>query len=123
VGKIWGYFKLSLTSDKVMEKDASKSFEFKLGILAILMLAAALAPMPYGYYGLLRVVTCCFFILKCIRLRQQNTQFPFIASLALTITYNPIIHLPLGRGVWIFVNLITIGIITKLLLKNEKRSP
>jgi hypothetical protein len=106
-----------------MGKDVSKPFEFKLGILTVLMLVVALAPMPYGYYGLLRVIACCFFILKCIRLRWQTAQFPFIASLALALIYNPIMHLPLGRGLWIFVNLITIGIITKLLLQNEKGNP
>jgi len=106
-----------------MSKDSSKPFEFKLGILTVLMLVVALAPMPYGYYGLLRVIACCFFILKCMRLRQHNTQTPFIASLALALIYNPIMYLPLGRGLWIFVNLITIGIITKLLLQNEKGNP
>jgi len=106
-----------------MEKDASKPFEFKLGILTVLMLVVALAPMPYGYYGLLRVIACCFFILKCIRLRQQNARPPFIASLALALIYNPIMYLPLGRVLWIFVNLITISITIKFLLKNEEGNP
>ena len=97
-----------------------KSFEFKTGVVSALMLVVALAPMPYGYYSLLRIVCFSYFLIRSIRLRDQITSFPFIASTILCLTYNPIVKTTLERETWVLINLLTIGVIIKFLLKNEE---
>jgi len=99
---------------------SQKSFEFKLGVVSALMLLVALAPMPYGYYSLLRIVCFSYFLIRSIRLRDQITSFPFIASIILCLTYNPIVKTTLGRETWVLINVLTIGVIIKFLLKNEE---
>ena len=84
------------------------------------MLVVALAPMPYGYYSLLRIVCFTYFLIRSIRLRDQMTSFPFIASIILCLTYNPIVKTTLGRETWVVMNILTIAIIIKFLLKNEE---
>jgi hypothetical protein len=97
-----------------------KSFEFKMGVASALMLVVALAPMPYGYYSLLRIVCFTYFLIRSIRLRDQITSFPFIASIILSLTYNPIAKASFGRETWVVINIMTIAIIINFLIKNEE---
>lgn len=97
-----------------------KSIESKTGIVSALMLAVALAPMPYGYYSILRVVCFTYFLIRSIRLRDQIASFPFIASIILCLTYNPVAKLSLGRETWVVINILTIAIIINFLIKNEE---
>ena len=99
-----------------------KSFEFKTGVASALMLVVALAPMPYGYYSLLRIVCFTYFLIRSIRLRDQITSFPFIASIILCLMYNPIAKASLGRETWVVINIMTIAIIIKFLIKNEEQA-
>jgi hypothetical protein len=99
---------------------SQKSFESKTGVLTALMLLVALAPMPYGYYSLLRIVCFTYFLIRSIRLRNQITSFPFIASIIMCLTYNPIVKTTLGRESWIAINLLTLAIIIKFLFTNEE---
>ena len=99
---------------------SQKSFESKAGVVTALMLLVALAPMPYGYYTLLRIVCFTYFLIRSIRLRDQITSYPFIASIILCLTYNPIVKITLGRETWVLINVLTIGVIIKFLLKNEE---
>lgn len=99
---------------------SQKSFEFKAGVVTALMLLVALAPMPYGYYSLLRIVSFTYFLIRSIRLRDQITSFPFVASIILCLTYNPIVKTTLGRETWVVINILTIAIIIKFLNKNEE---
>jgi energy-coupling factor transporter transmembrane protein EcfT len=99
-----------------------KSFEFKAGVVSALMLLVALAPMPYGYYSLLRIVCFTYFLIRSIRLRDQITSFPFIASIILCLTYNPIVKASPGRETWVVINIMSIAIIIKFLVKNEEQA-
>jgi len=69
-------------------------------IIAALMLLVALAPWPYGYYQLLRFVTCG--VAAYIAYTTYNWQkmwavwlFGFIAVL-----FNPLIPIQLSRELW-----------------------
>ena len=74
-------------------------------------LGAALLPLPYGYYTLLKL----FATLYGLAWLQNQTRFQFAmlsgwgwGMVAMVVVYNPIVQLHLGRDVWSVVNLATI---------------
>lgn len=76
---------------------------------AALLLLGALNPHnPYGYYVLLRWVCCGVFLFLATRaVATKRVEwawvFGFLAGL-----YNPIFKVPLGRDLWVLVNMATI---------------
>ena len=67
----------------------------------------ALAPLPYGYYVLLRVVVCasCAY-LAAAEFRSGGSGWGFGLALA-ALVFNPIYPLHLGREVWAALNVCT----------------
>jgi hypothetical protein len=72
------------------------------------LLLLALAPMPYGYYMLLRVLVCIW----CLLALQQYFAFNFSrlplmgwGYVVFLVLYNPLLPMHLGRPLWSLVNL------------------
>lgn len=83
-----------------------------LFILPSILLLIALAPLPYGYYYLLKFVVFFTAIKEIIDINNDvdniaNNNFIIIFS-AIALLYNPIIAIPLGKIIWSFVNIATI---------------
>ena len=76
--------------------------------VAIGMLTIALTNMPYGFYMLLRVVACAYFIFIALRLKHLGSSPVISAALFFAILYNPLLKIHLSRGAWEVVNVITI---------------
>jgi hypothetical protein len=75
------------------------------------MLFLALLPLPYGYYGLLKLVVCGS---ACYQLYSSYSEIKKITStdtplIILALFYNPLIPIHLGRPVWTVINLLTIA--------------
>lgn len=85
------------------------------------MLAAALAPWAYGYYVLLRLVVCLASIAIAWRLRERGGLLTW-AFVALAILYNPIVRVPLGRDIWMIVNLMSLVPFGLLALRQRNRA-
>lgn len=65
--------------------------------------------MPYGYYQLLRVGVCVVSAMVAYRAYEaSNSKLAWTFAVSALI-YNPIAPLALGRELWTFVNLATIG--------------
>lgn len=75
-------------------------------LTAVLFLFIALLPLPYGYYILLRFVVC-FAAIREICLLKNNSVDTILILTGIAILYNPIIKMPLGRSLWLVVNIIT----------------
>ena len=75
-------------------------------IFLIILLLIALLPLPYGYYILLRFAVCFGLIYEIITnpILNRDTIFIFIA---IAVLYNPIIKMPLGKPIWMIVNVLT----------------
>jgi len=75
------------------------------------MLLLALNPgNSYGYYILLRWVCCGVFAYLAVRaVEQEKEEMVWILGITAAV-YNPIFRVSLNRGIWNFVNVITIGI-------------
>ena len=75
-------------------------------LLLIILLLAALLPLPYGYYILLRFTVCFGSIYEIITNPTLNKD-TILIFIAIAVLYNPIIKMPLGRPIWSIVNIIT----------------
>jgi hypothetical protein len=65
------------------------------------MLVIALAPLPYGYYTLLRLVVCAAAAyLAFVGHKAGMTQFWTGAMAVVALLFNPLIPVYLSRGVW-----------------------
>lgn len=69
----------------------------------------ALAPLPYGFYMLLRVTVCasCAY-LSMAEFRAGGTGWGFGLGL-IALIFNPLIPIHLGREVWSVLNVLTAG--------------
>ena len=77
---------------------------------AMIALGAALLPLPYAYYMLLRVCMCGVFAYLAYTASQSNEQgLAWVLGITAVI-YNPFAPLHLGREVWTVINLATIGL-------------
>jgi hypothetical protein len=68
------------------------------------MLFAALFHWPYGYYVLLRLVVSLASAYTAWKLSSVGRGILFWCFIGLAILYNPIVKVPLTRGVWGWVN-------------------
>lgn len=70
------------------------------------MLVIALAPWPYAYYRLLRlVVFVCCGLIAYKSYRDRGITGWFIALVAAAVLFNPIIPIHLDRAIWSVLNL------------------
>lgn len=79
--------------------------------LAVLLLLC-LAPMPYGYYQLVRVVAMIAFAIMAYQYyEKENVPLAFTFG-GLTLLFQPFIKVALGRTLWNVVDVIVaIGLI------------
>lgn len=89
-------------------------------ILAIALLLC-LAPMPYGYYMLVRFFAMIVFGLMVYRYYQEKKENLVIVFGALAILFQPIIKIPLGRVVWNVVDIAVAVVLVIFLLKERNR--
>lgn len=75
--------------------------------LVMTMLVLALAPMPYGYYLLLRVVACTYFVYMALSLQAVKTGNTVFIAWTLAAIYNPFLTVNLNREMWSIINVIS----------------
>ncbi len=85
-------------------------------ILLIILLLLALLPLPYGYYILLRFAVFFGLIYEIIKNKKLNQDTIYI-FIVIAVLYNPIIRMPLGRVIWVIVNILTAIYLIYCLLK------
>lgn len=88
-------------------------------ILAVLMLLC-LAPMPYGYFQLVRFVAMVVFGVLAYRYYQINKTVAACVFGVLALLFQPIYKIALGRAVWNIVDVI-VAVLLIALFVMEKR--
>lgn len=76
-------------------------------ILTILMLFGAIAEWPYGYYTLLRWITCITSILVAFQAFENNIDWAKVVFIIIAILFNPLVPIYLSRSIWIPLDIIT----------------
>ena len=72
-------------------------------ISALLFIGAA--SLPYGYYMLLRIAACGFFIWAAVITYEKKSQYlPWIFGL-LALLFNPIIKIHLPKELWVIIDI------------------
>ena len=82
-----------------------------LQLIVALALLGCLLPMPYGYYMVVRVVAMILFgIMSFGYFHCQNTNW-YIACAVMAFLFQPFLPIPLGRAVWMVVDVVGAGIL------------
>lgn len=69
------------------------------------MLFIGAAPLPYGYYTLLRLLACGFFIWAAIiNHQEQGKVLPWVFGF-LAVLFNPIIKIYLPKEFWMVIDI------------------
>ena len=76
-------------------------------ILSIFMLFGAIAEWPYGYYTLLRWITCIASILVAFQAFEKNIDWAKVVFIVIAILFNPLAPIYLSRSTWIPLDIIT----------------
>ena len=87
-------------------------------ILAIGLLLCLLH-MPYGYYQLVRFIAMIGFGYLAYDANQSKRETEFIIYLGLAILFQPLIKIPLGRGLW---NIVDVVVAIGLFLSAKKNN-
>ena len=76
-------------------------------ILAAILLLLGIAPVPYGYYVFLRIVTTGVFVWGAVVLFQRKSPILPWVFIVLAIIFNPIIQVFFSREIWIGIDLVS----------------
>jgi hypothetical protein len=69
------------------------------------MLFVGAAPLPYGYYTLLRLVACGVFAFAAfVAADRKQKVLPWVFGLA-ALLFNPIVKVHLSKELWAFVDI------------------
>ena len=93
----------------------------RLKLILAIALLLCLAPMPYGYYMLVRFFAMIVFGLMAYRYYQEKKENLMIAFGALVVLFQPIIKIPLGRVIWNVVD-IAVAVVLVIFLLKERES-
>lgn len=93
----------------------------RLKQILIISLMLCLAPMPYGYYILVRYFATIVFGLMAYQYYQEKKENLMIAFGALAVLFQPLLKVPLGRIVWNIVD-VAIAIVLLVMLLKEHES-
>lgn len=94
-----------------------RNMKWSIIILAIALILC-LAPMPYGYFILVRYAAAIIFTVMAYDYYQQNKRTVTCLWIALAILFQPIFKIALGRIVW---NVVDVVVAVLLLFMYVKR--
>lgn len=87
-------------------------------ILAALLLLC-LAPMPYGYYQLVRFVAMVVFAVLAYRYYEEKQEVLMVVFGALALLFQPFVKIALGRTLWNVVDVVVAILLIALWLKDK----
>ena len=88
-------------------------------IIFAVILLLCLAPMPYGYYILVRFVAMVAFGIMAWEYAQQNNQTLSITFGALALLFQPFIKIALGRVMWNIVDVAVAVLLLVIYFRNK----
>ena len=75
-------------------------------IVLVILLFLCLAPMPYGYFQLVRVLSMIAFVYFAYFEIIKKNEITGIIFIALAILFQPFIKIALGRFLWNIVDIV-----------------
>lgn len=93
-----------------------------LYLLLSALLLLCLAPMPYGYYQLVRFISMVLFALFAYNYWIKEIKPLAITYGALALLFQPFVKVALGRAMWNVADVVALGLIGIYLYENNKAS-
>lgn len=93
----------------------------KLQFILALALLLCLAPMPYGYYVLVRYGSAVVFGIMTYQYYLEKKENLALTWGALAVLFQPLIKIPLGRTVWNIVDVIAAIILFFIILRTHSK--
>ena len=91
-----------------------------LKLFFAIALLVCLAPMPYGYYTLIRIVAAILFVVFASQYYEVKKEELAITFGILASLFQPLIKIPLGREIWNMVD-VAVAILLLILWYKEKK--
>ena len=92
-----------------------------LQIILAATLLLCLAPMPYGYYMLVRWAAMVVFAVTAFNYYAENKKELAVTFGALALLFQPFIKIALGRAIWNIVDVaVAILLLVLTFMKNKK---
>lgn len=92
-----------------------------LKVVIAVALLLCLLPLPYGYYGLMRLGGMVCFGVLAFYSYQQKLEGWMVAYAALAILFQPFSKIVLGRGVWNVVDVAIAGLLLWTVWKKRNK--
>lgn len=93
----------------------------KVILVIAAMLLLCLAPMPYGYYQLVRFVAMVVFGVMAYKYYEEKKNVLAITFGALALLFQPFVKVALGRTMWNVVDVaVAIGLIVLFIIEKDK---
>ena len=85
-----------------MSQSERLSLPTPIFLIPAILLLVALAPLPYGYYVLLRIVVCAASAFIAYREYSKSGVISswFLMMVGIALIFNPIIPIHLSREIW-----------------------
>lgn len=93
----------------------------KLQFILAIALLLCLAPMPYGYYVLVRYGSAVVFGIMAYQYYLEKKENLALTWGALAVLFQPLIKIPLGRTVWNIVDVIVAIILFFIILRTHSK--
>lgn len=103
-------------SESIIEMKDTKSILY--GLVA-LMLLICLLELPYGAYILIRFIAVIAFCYFAYSAHQSDNEARMVLFIVLALLVQPFFRLPLGRGIWIIVDVVIASYLLYLAFKKN----
>lgn len=94
----------------------------KLHLVIAAILLLCLAPMPYGYYALVRFAAMVAFAVMAYRYWEKKQSALAITFGTLALLFQPFVKIALGRTVWNVVDVMVAALLIILWLRGRRES-
>lgn len=88
--------------------------------ILIVMLLLCLAPMPYGYYEIVRVVAMVLFGAMAYGYHEARKDGLMVTFGVLAVLFQPFFKIALGRTMWNIVDVAVAALLIVIMLKERK---
>lgn len=93
-----------------------------LSLLLVILLLLCLAPMPYGYYILIRYVSMVVFGFMAYRYVKENKVVLAVTFGALALLFQPFFKFALGRTMWNIVDVLVAILLIVLWIRGRNNT-
>ena len=92
-----------------------------INLIPAALLLLCLAPMPYGYYQLVRFVAMVVFGVMAFQYYEKKQEALMVVFGALALLFQPFVKIALGRTLWIVVDVVVAILLIALWLKDKSK--